>query len=57
MDRRTIELEEGWNIMEQGIDKLKNLLEGVPGTAQFDSEEYMNLYTCVQTFHPRFANA
>lgn len=35
--------DEGWPVMQEGIAKLKEILEGVPG--QFTSEEYMTLYT------------
>ena len=42
--RKTIELEEGWDFMEKGITKLKRILEGLP-EVQFSSEEYMMLYT------------
>ena len=31
---------------QKGIMKLRNILEGLP-EAQFNAEEYMNLYTCV----------
>lgn len=44
--RRIIELEDGWKFMQKGIQKLKNLLEGLP-EAQFNAEEYMNLYTTI----------
>ncbi|KAI3944785.1 hypothetical protein MKW92_046848 [Papaver armeniacum] len=40
-------LEEVWPQMEDGIRKLKNILEGVPGETQFDSDTYMRLYTTV----------
>ncbi|RZC74922.1 hypothetical protein C5167_050408 [Papaver somniferum] len=40
-------LEEVWPQMEDGIRKLKNILEGVPGESQFDSDTYMRLYTTV----------
>lgn len=42
--RKTIELEEGWDFMQNGITKLKRILEGLP-EPQFSSEEYMMLYT------------
>lgn len=41
---RTIELEEGWEIMQRGILKLRNILEG-NAESQFSSEDYMMLYT------------
>jgi len=43
-ERRTIDLEEGWAVMQKGITKLKNILEGKP-EPQFSSEDYMMLYT------------
>jgi len=43
-ERKTIDLEQGWDFMQKGITKLKNILEGVPET-QFSSEDYMMLYT------------
>ncbi|KAG0574381.1 hypothetical protein KC19_VG259000 [Ceratodon purpureus] len=45
-ERKVIELEQGWNFMQKGITKLKNLLEGVP-EQHFSSEEYMLLYTTI----------
>lgn len=41
---KTIDLEEGWNFMQTGITKLRDILEGQAET-QFSSEEYMMLYT------------
>ncbi|CAH1441220.1 unnamed protein product [Lactuca virosa] len=43
-ERKTIGLEEGWEIMQKGITKVKNILEGLP-EPQFSLEEYMMLYT------------
>ncbi|KAG0470515.1 hypothetical protein HPP92_017215 [Vanilla planifolia] len=43
-ERKTIDLEQGWEFMQKGITKLKNILEGLPET-QFSSEDYMMLYT------------
>lgn len=43
-ERKTIDLEQGWDFMQKGITKLKNILEGLPET-QFSSEDYMMLYT------------
>ncbi|CAD6206542.1 unnamed protein product [Miscanthus lutarioriparius] len=43
-EHRTIDLEEGWAVMQKGITKLKNILEGKP-EPQFSSEDYMMLYT------------
>ncbi|XP_059625725.1 cullin-1-like [Cornus florida] len=45
-NQKTIELEEGWEFMQKGITKLKKILEGQP-EAQFNSEEYMMLYTTI----------
>ncbi|KAF5731466.1 cullin-1-like [Tripterygium wilfordii] len=44
--RKTIELDEGWDYMQKGITKLKRILEGKP-EPQFCSEEYMMLYTTI----------
>ncbi|CAI9785623.1 unnamed protein product [Fraxinus pennsylvanica] len=43
---KTIDLEEGWNFMQTGITKLKDILEGQAET-QFSPEEYMMLYTTI----------
>jgi cullin 1 len=43
MDRTTIDLEQGWAYMQNGITKLKRILEG--SSEAFSSEEYMMLYT------------
>lgn len=43
-DRKTIDLQQGWEFMQKGITKLKNILEGFP-EPQFSSEDYMMLYT------------
>ncbi|KAK9281175.1 hypothetical protein L1049_004070 [Liquidambar formosana] len=45
-DRKTIDLEQGWEFMEKGITKLRKILEGQPET-QFNSEDYMMLYTTI----------
>ncbi|CAM8915136.1 unnamed protein product [Rhodiola kirilowii] len=45
-ERKIIELDQGWEYMQSGITKLKNILEGVPET-QFSSEDYMMLYTTI----------
>ncbi|KAI7747697.1 hypothetical protein M8C21_029035, partial [Ambrosia artemisiifolia] len=42
---KPMELDEGWNFMQSGIQKLKKILEGHP--EQFTSEEYMMLYTTI----------
>ncbi|KAL6208463.1 hypothetical protein ACLB2K_019412 [Fragaria x ananassa] len=46
MERKIIELDQGWDYMQKGITKLKRILEGLP-EAQFNSEEYMMLYTTI----------
>ncbi|XP_027188477.1 cullin-1 isoform X2 [Cicer arietinum] len=46
MERRTIDLDQGWDYMQKGITKLKRILEGLPETP-FSSEEYMMLYTTI----------
>ncbi|KAJ1412646.1 Winged helix-like DNA-binding domain superfamily [Sesbania bispinosa] len=46
MERKTIDLDQGWDYMQRGIIKLKRILEGVPETP-FSSEEYMMLYTTI----------
>ncbi|XP_050363708.1 cullin-1 [Argentina anserina] len=46
MERKVIELDQGWDYMQKGITKLKRILEGLP-EAQFNSEEYMMLYTTI----------
>ncbi|PIA61535.1 hypothetical protein AQUCO_00300810v1 [Aquilegia coerulea] len=40
------DFEHGWSIMQIGIQKLINMLEGIPSNA-FTSEEYMQYYTVV----------
>ncbi|CAM8993202.1 unnamed protein product [Rhodiola kirilowii] len=45
-ERKTIELDQGWEYMERGITKLKNILEGL-NEPQFSSEDYMMLYTTI----------
>ncbi|KAL0388764.1 UNVERIFIED_CONTAM: Cullin-1 [Sesamum radiatum] len=44
--RNTIDLDQGWDFMQKGITKLKNILEGLP-EPQFSSEDYMMLYTTI----------
>ncbi|KAM1001657.1 hypothetical protein FF1_008146 [Malus domestica] len=46
MERKVIELDQGWDYMQKGITKLKRILEGLP-EPQFSSEEYMMLYTTI----------
>ncbi|CAI0379173.1 unnamed protein product [Linum tenue] len=45
MERKVIELDQGWDYMQKGITKLKRILEG--SVEQFNSEEYMMLYTTI----------
>ncbi|KAH0730543.1 hypothetical protein KY289_001731 [Solanum tuberosum] len=44
--RSTIDLKHGWDFMQMGITKLKNILEGLP-EPQFSAEDYMMLYTTI----------
>ncbi|KAG8372963.1 hypothetical protein BUALT_Bualt12G0121700 [Buddleja alternifolia] len=44
--RNTIYFEQGWDFMQKGITKLKNILEGLP-EPQFSSEDYMMLYETI----------
>uniref|UniRef100_A0A7N2R666 Cullin-1 n=1 Tax=Quercus lobata TaxID=97700 RepID=A0A7N2R666_QUELO len=46
MERETIPFKQGWELMQKGITKLKNILEGLP-EPQFSCEEYMMLYTTI----------
>ena len=43
-ERKTIDLEQGWDFMQKGITKLKNTLEGLP-EPQFRYEDNIMLYT------------
>jgi cullin 1 len=43
-DRKPIDLADGWQFMQNGINKLIKILEGEPED-QFNAEQYMNLYT------------
>ncbi|KAF3795761.1 Cullin-1 [Nymphaea thermarum] len=45
-ERKVIDLEHGWEYMQKGITKLRNILEGLP-EPQFSSEDYMMLYTTI----------
>ncbi|CAI9100061.1 OLC1v1036983C1 [Oldenlandia corymbosa var. corymbosa] len=47
MTPREILLEEGWDVLEKGITKLKKILEGKDDEPQFNSEQYMVLYTTI----------
>jgi len=46
-DRKVINLEEGWDFMQKGILKLRNILEGDKDEENFNPEEYINLYTTI----------
>ncbi|KAB2632415.1 cullin-1-like [Pyrus ussuriensis x Pyrus communis] len=48
MATKIMEWAEGWIYMQQGVTKLKRILEGLPET-QFTPEEYMMLYTTIHT--------
>eukprot|EP00850_Spirogloea_muscicola_P012722 SM000083S22769 [mRNA] locus=s83:517137:518922:+ [translate_table: standard] len=48
-DQKVIELEQGWTVIQKGITKLKNVLEGVT-EAQFNTDDCINLYTCPPSF-------
>ncbi|XP_049411738.1 cullin-1 isoform X15 [Solanum stenotomum] len=41
-----IDLKHGWDFMQRGITKLKNILEGLP-EPQFSPEDYIMLYTTI----------
>ncbi|KAL5541839.1 hypothetical protein UlMin_009549 [Ulmus minor] len=45
-ERKIIYFEEGWEFMQKGITKLKNILEGLP-EPQFSVEYYTMLYTTI----------
>ncbi|KAK4855124.1 hypothetical protein QYF36_004232 [Acer negundo] len=45
-ERKTIDLEQGWEFMQKGITKLKNILEGLPEPL-FSSEDYKMLYETI----------
>lgn len=42
-----IKLDEGWKVIQNGITKLKNLLDGEPSEKPFTSQEYMDVYTTI----------
>lgn len=46
MERKTTDLDQGWEYMQRGITKLKRILERLP-EPPFSSEEYMMLYTTI----------
>ncbi|KAL8239057.1 hypothetical protein R6Q59_015624 [Mikania micrantha] len=45
-EQEIIYLDQGWDFMQKGITKLKNILEGLP-EPQFSSEDYMMLYSTI----------
>ena len=45
-EKKVIELEEGWEILSSGIDKLKRLLDDKLD-GKFTGDEWMRLYTYV----------
>ncbi|KAK9292997.1 hypothetical protein L1049_020980 [Liquidambar formosana] len=45
--KKVIMFDEGFNIMEEGITKAKNILSGYPIKTLFTSEEFMKYYNCV----------
>ncbi|XP_074356629.1 cullin-1-like [Apium graveolens] len=45
-EKKTIDFDNGWEIIEEGITKFKNILEDQT-EPQFNSEEYMKLYSTV----------
>ncbi|KAI9114468.1 hypothetical protein K1719_014696 [Acacia pycnantha] len=47
MGKEVIELAKGWKQLQEGITKLKNILEGLPNEEPFTSEEYSKQYTKV----------
>ncbi|XP_068338006.1 cullin-1-like [Pyrus communis] len=46
MERKVIELDQGWDYMQKGITKLKRILEGLQ-EPQFNAEEHIMLYTTI----------
>lgn len=55
--RNNITLEEGLSRLEGGISKAKLILDGIPTSALFTPEDYMNFYDCVYYMciqHPPF---
>ncbi|XP_026419928.1 cullin-1-like [Papaver somniferum] len=45
MNRPVVKLEEGWAILQTGITKVINIIEGIPAETAMDAACYMNLYT------------
>lgn len=45
--KKKLTLEEGLNILKEGITKAMMILDGYPTSALFTCEEYMKLYDCV----------
>lgn len=41
---KIIKLEEGLNILKEGVEKAKMILDGYPPSALFTPEEYMKYY-------------
>ncbi|CAB4279479.1 unnamed protein product [Prunus armeniaca] len=46
MGYQFIEWDQGWDYIQKGITKLKRIVQGLP-EPQFNSEEYMRLYTTI----------
>ncbi|KAH7517108.1 hypothetical protein FEM48_Zijuj09G0027400 [Ziziphus jujuba var. spinosa] len=46
MERRVIELDQGWEYMQKGITKLRRILDGLPEPS-FNAEEHIMLYTTI----------
>lgn len=44
---KIIKLEEGLNILKEGVEKAKMILDGYPPSALFTPEEYMKYYDCI----------
>nr|CAD1828427.1 unnamed protein product [Ananas comosus var. bracteatus] len=45
-ERKTIDLEQGWELIQMGITKLKNILEGLP-EEEFSTEDDMTLFMII----------
>lgn len=45
-EQKIIDFDNGWGLIQEGITKFKNILEGQTET-QFSSEDYMQLYRYV----------
>ncbi|XP_015891950.2 cullin-1 [Ziziphus jujuba] len=46
MERRVIELDQGWEYMQKGITKLRRILDGLPEPS-FNAEKHIMLYTTI----------